>query len=1050
MISEPMPNLGEPVLATQGNYNSRVDALALLANLHPNHVAAIVEVAQSALWMKRGPVTRLLCPTISVITEIGLSQSDRNVSSVEDTARWKSRVFDGLTGSAIAVIGEHFPYFDKVQQKAAKQAHQILVFGESRNAHIRILKTENILDQNILKNKLTLGTPQGQLTFLLPLASLGMIRNAAAALTVMLAMEKDLAEAASALEVFESNPGCLRYEHLRLRHGDVTLIDDSHNATVSSMLNAFKVLSEASASAQGRKIAVLGRMIHLGDLAQPLHEDLAEPLIKTGVELVITQGSEMRFLRAKLPDRLLGPHCDRATDVALHLQERANSGDVILIKGSRRDSDFGDVIRLLKADTTPSAKTPKSLHTHQTDKPRTAKIDLLMRAALRRNLQVVKHPAGYVELIPQGLESGPIFRRHSPNHSTLATTITADKGRTKALLQINGLPTPQGGVFSNLNKFIRFYRETFNNKLKINPALQKQNPVCIKPAAYSRGRGVTPCVVDDADLLSAWYQARRFSERIVLERSVTGRNIRIMLLGGHAHGAYECLPVTVIGNGHDSLAGLIKARTQRRSSNPWLSQWSISKKEALALSGLSLDAIPEKGKLITLSNVASIRSASDIVAVTDRIHPSLLQLAEQAVNCFPGLHLACVSLICDDPERERAHQTLFVIDIDSKPDIASLAFPSSGQGEDIADELLDYAMQLERHQRQAGPLPCILPAPPFSPPTDKAFALDSRVEGQLLRHAARSLGYQTQKISPKLTRIARHQDEILFYKSISPGTRVVARRATSNNKAWTKQLLRNAALPTPSVKTFEPDDRAKAWDYAHGRGIACVVKPRSGSWGRGVTTRIVDPEHFNEAWERAVQTKTKTILVEEYAPGNLYRLFVIGHHLVATAEILPPLIVGDGQKSVKELIKAQNAWRERDPCLAQCPIKLGPIALRYLQDQGLTQDSIPEAGRQIRLDTVANTGIGGTCRDVTDEVHPGFAPIAAKARKAVFDPPHVGIDLVADDIARPPDEQFWSIIEVNTNPDLSLHYFPTDGQARDVANSLLTFLFEAQTRRILC
>lgn len=92
------------VICSYDNYNSRVGAPALLANLSPHHDAAIVEIAQSALWIQRGPVTRLIRPTIALITEIGWSQTDRRVRSVADVAAFKSRIFDGLSGKAVAII----------------------------------------------------------------------------------------------------------------------------------------------------------------------------------------------------------------------------------------------------------------------------------------------------------------------------------------------------------------------------------------------------------------------------------------------------------------------------------------------------------------------------------------------------------------------------------------------------------------------------------------------------------------------------------------------------------------------------------------------------------------------------------------------------------------------------------------------------------------------------------------------------------------------------------------------------------------------------------
>ncbi|GAB6058605.1 CapA family protein [Desulfonatronum parangueonense] len=1043
-----------PVLATQGNYNTRIDALAILANLHPEHDAAVVEVAQSALWMKRGPVTRLIRPTISVITEIGISQADLLVSSVADTAHWKSRIFDGLTGPAVAVIGDHFPYFDEIRYKAAQHAKQILIYGKSSDAQIRIREIGISTTGPPAQSRITLDTPQGQISFTLSLPSPGMVRNAAAALAVILAMGKDISAAAEALEGFTPSEGCLRYHTIILGNGPVNIIDDSYNATVTSMRNAFQVLAEHPKPEQGRKVAVLGRIVHLGEQAQTLHEDLAHPLLETGVELVITHGPEMRFLRSKLPPELLGPHCDVAEEAVRHLHDLARAGDVILIKGSRRESDFGNIAGMLekggagrsrnsKAEISslplPSPAETKSRKQEGQDAPHPALSfteNLLLQAAARRNLKIIQHPAGYFEIFHN--DRGVVFRRNSPDHSILASAIAADKHDTKELLAVDGFPVPEGAVFVSQKAARRFFL-SFQN----DPAGKtgQARPVCVKPAVSSKGRGVTPAVSSLEALTSAWKLARRYSRRVILEASVTGRNIRIMVLGGQAVGALECLPASITGNGRDTVAALIKKRGINRAANPWLGQWPAKRLDALELAGPALNVVPEPGASILLSNVAGITNGSDTIALADTIHVSLLELAEQIVRSFPGLHLGCVSLICDDPVRNVADQTVMVLDIDAKPAIADLACPTSGPAVDLSDALLDYASSLARQQPRLNQPPDIRPAPLFVPPPDAVFALDTRLAGQLLRQAARSRHMEAEQLSTRLTRITRNDDQILFYKTMSPGTRVVARRATNSSKEWTKQLLHAAGLPTPTWQAFSADQQGEAWNYLQALGVPAVIKPLSGSWGRGVTADVRQRKHFNQAWDLAIQTGTQSVMVEEYASGSLYRLFVIGNSLAAAAEILPARVTGDGVYTIQELVIAQNLQREQDPCLAHCPIVLGPSVLRQLHEQGLEEGSVLEAGRELRLDTVANIGVGGTSLDMTDHVHPHFASIAVQTRMAVFDPPHVGIDLIAQNISAPPYGQSWTIIEVNTNPDLDLHHFPASGHPRDVAGALVEFYF---------
>ncbi len=333
------------VISSYDNYNSRVGAPALLASLSPHHDAAIVEIAQSALWMQRGPVTRLIRPTIALITEIGWSQTDRRVRSVADVAEFKSRIFDGLSGKAVAILGDHLPCFDSVAAKARAHAQTLLVFGEGPLATMRILEREMRADGSAI----TFQTPDGLNGRLnVPLPGDGMIHNAMAALTVLYAMGHDVTQLKEGLVDMAPQPGRLQRFSLRLADGEATLIDDSWNAEIHSMLNAIAVMRQSVVERRGRRIAVLGRIVHLGDMSKALHQSLAEPLVEARPDLVVTHGDEMRYLREKLPKQLLGPHFSKAADLVDFLSESIRADDVILVKGSRRDSDFGAVCDLLK------------------------------------------------------------------------------------------------------------------------------------------------------------------------------------------------------------------------------------------------------------------------------------------------------------------------------------------------------------------------------------------------------------------------------------------------------------------------------------------------------------------------------------------------------------------------------------------------------------------------------------------------------------------------------------------------------------------------------
>ncbi|MFA7669758.1 MAG: CapA family protein, partial [Burkholderiaceae bacterium] len=333
----------EKILASVDNYNSRVGAPATLANLGMDHDAAVIEIAQSALWMKRGPVSRLVRPTVALITEIGVSQTDARVKSVEDTAKWKSRIFDGLTGPAVAVIGEHLPCFDYVLRQAQRHAKRVVVFGQGDAAEIRIERVEPDEEGSWV----TLALPEGGVRFRVPFPGEGMVHNAVGAVGVLHALGHDVKAGVTRLLSLQASEGRLQRQMLRVSDGVVQIIDDSFNATVTSMVNALSVFGATTVAAGARKIAVLGRIVHLGDLARSLHTSLAQPLLASGADLVITHGDEMRFLRAVLPDSVLGPHFSDANSLVAYLHDSVRDGDLVLIKGSRRNSDFGSVTKLL-------------------------------------------------------------------------------------------------------------------------------------------------------------------------------------------------------------------------------------------------------------------------------------------------------------------------------------------------------------------------------------------------------------------------------------------------------------------------------------------------------------------------------------------------------------------------------------------------------------------------------------------------------------------------------------------------------------------------------
>src|SRR5260370_1003209 len=143
-------------------------------------------------------------------------------------------------------------------------------------------------------------------------------------------------------------PGRARRHKIEGAGGAAELIDESYNASPASMRATFAVLGATEPKRGGRRIAVLGDMLELGDEASRLHTELAQPLAEAGVALVFTVGANMRALYDALPKKMRGGHAGTSAEMAEKVTRLARPGDLIAVKGSF-GSRMAEVVKRLLA-----------------------------------------------------------------------------------------------------------------------------------------------------------------------------------------------------------------------------------------------------------------------------------------------------------------------------------------------------------------------------------------------------------------------------------------------------------------------------------------------------------------------------------------------------------------------------------------------------------------------------------------------------------------------------------------------------------------------------
>lgn len=263
------------------------------------------------------------------------------------------------------------------------------------------------------------------------------------------------------------------------------------------------------------------------------------------------------------------------------------------------------------------------------------------------------------------------------------------------------------------------------------------------------------------------------------------------------------------------------------------------------------------------------------------------------------------------------------------------------------------------------------------------------------------------------------------------------------NKHATKTLLGDMGVPVP--KGYRIRDEEELEDTLERVGFPVVIKPLDGNHGKGATVGINSLEDAKVAWGKAKEY-SRWIIIEQQIVGSDFRALVVNNRLIAVAERVPANVVGDGEKTIQELIDETNADPRRgyghENVLTQ--IDIDNQTLRCVRKAGYELDSVLPKEEQLFLKTTANISTGGTAIDVTDQVHPENVFLFERIAR-IIGLDVAGVDVIATNVSEPLRESGGGIIEVNAAPGFRMHLSPSEGIGRNVAEHVLDMLFPQGT-----
>jgi UDP-N-acetylmuramoyl-tripeptide--D-alanyl-D-alanine ligase len=327
--------------ASVASFNNHWGVPLSLARLPERAAYAIFEIGMNHAG-EITPLTKLVRPHVAIITTVEPVHLEF-FPSVEAIADAKAEIFLGLEPDGAAVLNRDNPHFARLRERAAEAGvARIVTFGAAKDCDARLVKfalqpDSSTVEADILGERVTykLGAP-GRHQALNSLAVLAAAKLAGA----------DLALAALALADFVPPAGRGSRVQLSLPDGMATLIDETYNANPTSMRAAIALLGQMPVGHLGRRIAVLGDMLELGDQAATLHRQLASAIKQNAVDLVFCAGPLMRSLYDALPANRRGAHAEDAAALEAEVLAGVHGGDAVMVKGSA-GSRMGPIVKAL-------------------------------------------------------------------------------------------------------------------------------------------------------------------------------------------------------------------------------------------------------------------------------------------------------------------------------------------------------------------------------------------------------------------------------------------------------------------------------------------------------------------------------------------------------------------------------------------------------------------------------------------------------------------------------------------------------------------------------
>lgn len=267
------------------------------------------------------------------------------------------------------------------------------------------------------------------------------------------------------------------------------------------------------------------------------------------------------------------------------------------------------------------------------------------------------------------------------NTSSIAVDISCDKALTKEILDEVFIPVPRGGVCTFEQEAVKLAEDI-------------GYPVVVKPRYGNKGKFVFLDIQKEEDLVAAFQKVKTYDEEVVIEKYITGRDYRLLVVGGKMVAASERIPAHVVGDGIHSVKELIEIENRNELRGEGhekpLTKIKIDEQciKVLNKQGLEIGSVVEGGCIIWLRENANLSTGGIAIDCTGEVHEENRRIAEIAAKTI-GLDIAGIDMVIPDILKPISYNYGTIVEVNAAPGIRMHLYPAKGKNRNVASPILD-------------------------------------------------------------------------------------------------------------------------------------------------------------------------------------------------------------------------------------------------------------------------------------------------------------------------------------------------------------------------